>query len=120
MTLSLGELRYGKRIDTVVVYKVDRLTRSLMDFARIVEQFDKQGISFVSVPQQFNTTTSMGRLTLNVLLSFAQFASRQFPGVYARLRIVADRGLVSSSVRHALLSLWLLRLCGSIEGILMR
>ena len=63
----------AKRIDTVVVYKVDRLTRSLMDFARIVEQFDKQGISFVSVTQQFNTTTSMGRLTLNVLLSFAQF-----------------------------------------------
>jgi hypothetical protein len=61
-----------KRVDTVVVYKVDRLTRSLADFAKIVEQFDKQGISFVSVTQQFNTTTSMGRLTLNVLLSFAQ------------------------------------------------
>ena len=63
----------AKAIDTVVVYKVDRLTRSLADFAKIVEQFDKQGISFVSVTQQFNTTTSMGRLTLNVLLSFAQF-----------------------------------------------
>jgi site-specific DNA recombinase len=63
----------AKRIDTVVVYKVDRLTRSLADFAKIVEQFDKQGISFVSVTQQFNTTTSIGRLTLNVLLSFAQF-----------------------------------------------
>lgn len=59
----------AKRVDTVVVYKVDRLTRSLADFAKIVEQFDKQGISFVSVTQQFNTTTSMGRLTLNVLLS---------------------------------------------------
>lgn len=56
----------AKRVYTVVVYKVDRLTRSLADFAKIVEQFDKQGISFVSVTQQFNTTTSMGRLTLNV------------------------------------------------------
>ena len=63
----------AKRVHTVVVYKVDRLTRSLADFAKIVEQFDKQGISFVSITQQFNTTTSMGRLTLNVLLSFAQF-----------------------------------------------
>src|SRR5580704_12076855 len=63
----------AKRVDTVVVYKVDRLTRSLADFAKIVEQFDRQGISFVSVTQQFNTTTSMGRLTLNVLLSFARF-----------------------------------------------
>jgi DNA invertase Pin-like site-specific DNA recombinase len=86
MTLSLGELRYGKRIDTVVVYKVDRLTRSLMDFARIVEQFDKQGISFVSVTQQFNTTTSMGRLTLNVLLSFAQF-EREVTGEHIRDKI---------------------------------
>jgi site-specific DNA recombinase len=63
----------AKKIDTIVVYKVDRLTRSLADFAKIVEAFDKQGVSFVSVTQQFNTTTSMGRLTLNVLLSFAQF-----------------------------------------------
>jgi site-specific DNA recombinase len=63
----------AKRIDTIVVYKVDRLTRSLADFAKIVEALDKQGVSFVSVTQQFNTTTSMGRLTLNVLLSFAQF-----------------------------------------------
>jgi len=62
-----------KRVDTLIVYKVDRLTRSLTDFARIVEALDKQGVSFVSVTQQFNTTTSMGRLTLNVLLSFAQF-----------------------------------------------
>ena len=61
------------RIDIVVVYKVDRLTRSLTDFARIVEQFDTFNVSFVSVTQSFNTTTSMGRLTLNVLLSFAQF-----------------------------------------------
>jgi DNA invertase Pin-like site-specific DNA recombinase len=60
-------------IDVVVVYKVDRLTRSLIDFAKLVEQFDARGVSFVSVTQQFNTTSSMGRLTLNVLLSFAQF-----------------------------------------------
>jgi len=60
-------------IDCVVVYKVDRLSRSLMDFARILERFEIKGVSFVSVTQQFNTTTSMGRLTLNILLSFAQF-----------------------------------------------
>ena len=60
-------------IDVVVVYKVDRLTRSLADFAKMVEVFDAHGVSFVAVTQQFNTTTSMGRLTLNVLLSFAQF-----------------------------------------------
>ena len=61
------------RVDTVVVYKVDRLTRSLMDFAKIVELFDRHDVSFVAVTQHFNTTTSMGRLTLNILLSFAQF-----------------------------------------------
>src|SRR5271169_4360988 len=63
----------ARRIDVVVVYKVDRLTRSLADFAKLVEMFDEHGVSFVSVTQSFNTTTSMGRLTLNVLLSFAQF-----------------------------------------------
>jgi len=63
----------ARRIDIVVVYKIDRLTRSLADFAKIVEILDARGASFVSVTQQFNTTTSMGRLTLNVLLSFAQF-----------------------------------------------
>jgi site-specific DNA recombinase len=63
----------AKKIDTIVVYKVDRLTRSLADFAKIVEALDARGVSFVSVTQQFNTTTSMGRLTLNILLSFAQF-----------------------------------------------
>src|SRR3954471_18160288 len=68
----LADIAAGK-IDIVVVYKVDRLTRSLTDFARIVDLFDKQRVSFVSVTQAFNTTTSMGRLTLNVLLSFAQF-----------------------------------------------
>jgi site-specific DNA recombinase len=76
----------AKRVDTVVVYKVDRLTRSLSDFARIVEQFDKQGISFVSITQQFNTTTSMGRLTLNVLLSFAQF-EREVTGDRRRIHV---------------------------------
>src|SRR5258708_3851316 len=68
----LADISSGK-IDVDVVYKVDRLTRSLADFAKIVEIFDAQGVSFVSVTQQFNTTSSMGRLTLNVLLSFAQF-----------------------------------------------
>jgi DNA invertase Pin-like site-specific DNA recombinase len=68
----LDDIRAGK-IDIIVVYKVDRLTRSLADFAKLVELFDQHGVSFVSVTQQFNTTTSMGRLTLNVLLSFAQF-----------------------------------------------
>jgi len=63
----------ARRIDGIVVYKVDRLTRSLADFAKLVETFDAHGVSFVSVTQSFNTTTSMGRLTLNVLLSFAQF-----------------------------------------------
>jgi DNA invertase Pin-like site-specific DNA recombinase len=60
-------------VDVVVVYKVDRLTRSLADFAKMVEVFDARGVSFVAVTQQFNTTTSMGRLTVNVLFSFAQF-----------------------------------------------
>jgi site-specific DNA recombinase len=68
----LADIR-GRKIDIIVVYKVDRLTRSLADFAKLVELFDAHGVSFVSVTQQFNTTTSMGRLTLNVLLSFAQF-----------------------------------------------
>ena len=61
------------RIDVVVVYKIDRLSRSLSDFAKMVDLFDARGVTFVSVTQQFNTTTSMGRLMLNVLLSFAQF-----------------------------------------------
>ena len=75
---------------TVVVYKVDRLTRSVADFAKIVEQFDKQGVSFVSVTQQFNTTTSMGRLTLNVLQSFAQF-EREVTGERIRDKIAASK-----------------------------
>ncbi|MEP0322135.1 recombinase family protein [Bauldia litoralis] len=77
-------------IDIVVVYKVDRLTRSLTDFAKIVEIFDKHGVSFVSVTQAFNTTTSMGRLTLNVLLSFAQF-EREVTGERIRDKIAASK-----------------------------
>src|SRR5690348_3301950 len=68
----LADIAAG-RVDTIVVYKIDRLTRSLADFAKIVDILDTKGASFVSVTQQFNTTTSMGRLTLNILLSFAQF-----------------------------------------------
>jgi len=64
------------RIDCVVVYKVDRLSRSLLDFTRLLSLFDKRGVSFVSVTQEFNTSTSMGRLTLNILLSFAHYAGR--------------------------------------------
>jgi len=78
------------RVDTVVVYKVDRLTRSLGDFAKIVEVFDRQSVSFVSVTQQFNTTTSMGRLTLNMLLSFAQF-EREVTGERIRDKIAASK-----------------------------
>jgi DNA invertase Pin-like site-specific DNA recombinase len=78
------------RIDAVVVYKVDRLTRSLGDFAKIVEVFDRQSVSFVSVTQQFNTTTSMGRLTLNMLLSFAQF-EREVTGERIRDKIAASK-----------------------------
>jgi site-specific DNA recombinase len=77
-------------VDAVVVYKVDRLTRSLADFAKIVEQFDGEGVSFVSVTQQFNTTSSMGRLTLNVLLSFAQF-EREVTGERIRDKIAASK-----------------------------
>src|SRR6266702_3867924 len=80
----------GGRIDIVVVYKVERLTRSLADFARLVEIFDMQGVSFVSVTQQFNTTSSMGRLTLNVLLSFAQF-EREVTGERIRDKIAASK-----------------------------
>ena len=79
-----------KRIDVVVVYKVDGLTRSLADFAKIVEIFDAHGVSFVAVTQQFNTTTSMGRLTLNVLLSFAQF-EREVTGERIRDKIAASK-----------------------------
>ena len=86
LLVDVGE---GK-IDVVVVYKVDRLTRSLSDFAKIVEIFDKRNVSFVSVTQQFNTTTSMGRLTLNILLSFAQF-EREVTGERIRDKIAASK-----------------------------
>ena len=79
-----------RRIDVIVVYKVDRLTRSLADFAKLVEAFDAQGVAFVSVTQAFNTTTSMGRLTLNVLLSFAQF-EREVTGERIRDKIAASK-----------------------------
>jgi site-specific DNA recombinase len=85
----LDDIR-GKKIDVIVVYKVDRLTRSLADFAKLVELFDAQGVSFVSVTQQFNTTTSMGRLTLNVLLSFAQF-EREVTSERIRDKIAASK-----------------------------
>jgi site-specific DNA recombinase len=80
----------AKRIDIVVVYKVDRLTRSLADFAKLVELFDEHEVSFVSVTQSFNTTSSMGRLTLNVLLSFAQF-EREVIGERVRDKIAASK-----------------------------
>src|SRR5256885_8865679 len=85
----LADIRAG-RVDIVVVYKVDRLTRSLADFARLVELFDAEAVSFVSVTQQFNTTSSMGRLTLNVLLSFAQF-EREVTGERIRDKIAASK-----------------------------
>jgi site-specific DNA recombinase len=85
----LGEISAGK-IDVVVVYKVDRLTRSLADFAKLVELFDQHGVSFVSITQSFNTTSSMGRLTLNVLLSFAQF-EREVIGERVRDKIAASK-----------------------------
>jgi len=85
----LSEIQASK-IDIVVVYKVDRLTRSLADFAKLVELFDRHGVSFVSITQSFNTTTSMGRLTLNVLLSFAQF-EREVIGERVRDKISASK-----------------------------
>ena len=85
----LADIR-ERLVDVIVVYKIDRLTRSLADFAKMVELFDAHGISFVSVTQQFNTTTSMGRLTLNVLLSFAQF-EREVTGERIRDKIAASK-----------------------------
>ena len=89
MQKLLADVDAGK-VDVIVVYKVDRLTRSLMDFAKIVERLDARGVSFVSVTQAFNTTTSMGRLTLNVLLSFAQF-EREVTGERIRDKIAASK-----------------------------
>src|SRR4030088_3158951 len=85
----LEDWRAGK-VDIIVVYKVDRLTRSLADFAKLVELFDQHGVSFVSITQSFNTTSSMGRLTLNVLLSFAQF-EREVIGERVRDKIAASK-----------------------------
>jgi site-specific DNA recombinase len=85
----LDDIR-ARKVDVIVVYKVDRLTRSLADFAKLVELFDAQGVSFVSVTQQFNTTTSMGRLTLHVLLSFAQF-EREVTSERIRDKIAASK-----------------------------
>src|ERR1700745_3280776 len=79
-----------RRVDIIVVYKVDRLTRSLADFAKLVDLFDEHEVSFVSVTQSFNTTSSMGRLTLNVLLSFAQF-EREVIGERVRDKIAASK-----------------------------
>jgi DNA invertase Pin-like site-specific DNA recombinase len=85
----LADVKAG-RVDTIVVYKIDRLTRSLAGFAKIVEILDTKDASFVSVTQQFNTTTSMGRLTLNVLMSFAQF-EREVIGERIRDKIAASK-----------------------------
>jgi site-specific DNA recombinase len=85
----LADIEDG-RIDVIAVYKIDRLSRALMDFAKLVEVFDRKGVTFVSITQSFNTTTSMGRLTLNVLLSFAQF-EREVIGERIRDKIAASR-----------------------------
>jgi site-specific DNA recombinase len=85
----LTDIEAGK-VDVVVVYKIDRLSRSLMDFSRLVEVFDQRKVTFVSVTQSFNTTTSMGRLTLNILLSFAQF-EREVIGERIRDKFAASR-----------------------------
>ena len=84
----LADIEAG-RVDVVVVYKIDRLSRALMDFAKLVEVFDRNGVTFVSVTQSFNTTTSMGRLTLNILLSFAQF-EREVIGERIRDKVAAS------------------------------
>ena len=89
VTRLLADVDAG-RLDTIVVYKVDRGTRSLADFARIVERLDAAGVSFVSITQQFSTTSSMGRLTLNVLLSFAQF-EREVTGERIRDKVAASK-----------------------------
>jgi site-specific DNA recombinase len=85
----IADIEFGK-VDVVVVYKIDRLSRSLMDFAKLVEVFERRGVTFVSVTQSFNTTTSMGRLTLNILLSFAQF-EREVIGERIRDKVAASR-----------------------------
>jgi site-specific DNA recombinase len=86
---ALEKIR-ARRIDIVVVYKADRLTRSLVDFAKLVEHFDAYGVSFISVTQAVSTTSSMGRLTLNMLLSFAQF-EREITGERFRDKVAASK-----------------------------
>jgi site-specific DNA recombinase len=95
----IADIEAGQ-INVVVVYKVDRLTRARSDFAKLVEVFDRRGVSFVSITQQFNTTTSMGRLTLNVLLSFAQF-EREVTGERIRDKIAASKKKGHVDGRHA-------------------
>ena len=105
----LADIESGK-VDCVVVYKVDRLSRSLMDFSRIMETFDKFNASFVSVTQQFNTTHSMGRLTLNILLSFAQLNERSSEsgfGIRSQPSGARENGLV---VIRFLATMWIDRL----------
>ena len=89
LTQLISDIRL-KKVDCVVVYKVDRLSRSLMDFSRMMSVFEEHSVSFVSVTQQFNTTCSMGRLTLNILLSFAQF-ERELISERTRDKIAAAR-----------------------------
>jgi DNA invertase Pin-like site-specific DNA recombinase len=98
----LADVRAGK-INTVVVYKVDRLTRSLADFAKLIELFDQHGGSFVSITQSFNTTSSMGRLTLNVLLSFAQFERE---GIGERVRDRARDGASPRCFEYRRPAIW--------------
>ena len=93
MRKLLADVEAG-RIDCVLVYKVDRLSRSLLDFARMMEMFDERGVSFVSVTQDFHTRSSPGRLTLNILLSFAQF-EREIIGERTRDKLSAARGPVA-------------------------
>jgi site-specific DNA recombinase len=94
------------RIDVIVVYKLDRLTRSLADFARIVDVLDQNSVTFVSVTQQFNTTTSMGRLTLNILLSFAQF-EREVTSERIRDKIAASKAKgMWMAARHRSATTW--------------
>src|SRR5438270_10279350 len=98
LQLLLEDIKQRK-LDAVVVYKVDRLTRSLADFAKIIEVLDSHEVSFVSVTQQFNTTTSMGRLTLNVLLSFAQF-EREVTGERIRDKVDDKPKAIRGLPRH--------------------
>jgi site-specific DNA recombinase len=95
----------ARTVDCIVVYKVDRLSRSLLDFARIVEILDRNGVSFVAVTQQFNTTSSLGRLTLNILLSFAQF-ERELIGERTRDKMIAERDESTKSLCPGGISTW--------------